>query len=360
MLPLFLMLFLVSILSPGLPERVPAAIVDMDHSAISRQTTQTLDAMQMVDIVEADESYTEARHKMQEGKIFGYFLIPRHFQEDLLAGRTPSITFYTNMTYYVPASLLYKTFKTTAVYLKAGVVMQASQTVGIDTNRISGLLLPINVVTRPIGNPWLNYAYYLCNSFVPGCLQLMILLMTTFTLGQNVKYGRSRLLMKMGDGSIVKVLFGVLAPQTIIWIVEVLFMTSWMYGWNHFPMHGSWTWFITSQVMYVLACQAFGVFIFGVVPNLRLSLSISALLGILTFSIAAYSFPVESMYPAMGVFSWIIPARYNFLIYIDQALNGIDIYYSRWWYVAYIIFMMIPFTLLPRIKKAYCKPVYVP
>ena len=112
--------------------------------------------------------------------------------------------------------------------------------------------------------------------------------------------------------------------------------------------------------MFVLACQGLALFFFGVFPNLRLSLSISALTGILSFSIAAFSFPVESMYPAIGIFSWILPIRYNFLIYIDQALNGIHIYYSRIWFVAYIVFMVIPFTMLWKIKRSMLRPVYAP
>ena len=125
-------------------------------------------------------------------------------------------------------------------------------------------------------------------------------------------------------------------------------------------MHGSWLWITLSELMFVLAFQGFALFLFGVLPNLRMSLSVSALLGILSFSIAAFSFPVESMYDAIGIFSWIIPTRYNFLIYIDQALNGIDVYYSRIWFVAYIIFMLLPFTFIWNIKKNMAKPVYAP
>ena len=112
--------------------------------------------------------------------------------------------------------------------------------------------------------------------------------------------------------------------------------------------------------MFVLACQGFGLLIYSALPNLRLSLSVGALVGILSFSIAAFSFPVQSMYGAIAITSYIVPTRYNFLIYIDQALNGIDIYYSRWWYVAYIIFMVAPLPLLPRLRKAMLNPVYVP
>ena len=115
-----------------------------------------------------------------------------------------------------------------------------------------------------------------------------------------------------------------------------------------------------SELLFVVACQGMAVFFFGILPNLRLSLSVCSLLGILSFSLAAFSFPVQSMYGSLAIFSWLMPIRYNFLIYIDQALNGIDIWYSRWWYAAYIVYILLPFTVLWRIKRFFAKPVYIP
>lgn len=359
LLPLFCFIFLTSLMESGLPTQVPAAIVDKDGSKLSREISQTLASMQMVKVEASPESFSQARHLMQEGKIFGYFLIPDNYEADLLAGRKPNITFYTNMTYFVPASLLFKTFKTTALYSKAGVAMQILQSVG-DTGDVAPLLQPINISSRPIGNPWLNYGVYLANSFVPCVLQLMIMLVTCFSLGQETKYGSSVQLMRMAHGSVVRAVSGKLLPQTIVWMVIAIFMEVWLFKYNHYPMHGSWGWMTLSQVMFVLAAQGMGLFIFCVLPNLRLSLSVSALIGILSFSIAAFSFPVESMYGSIAIFSWIVPTRYNFLIYIDQALNGIHIYYSRIWFAAYIVFMALPFTMLWRLKRNLLRPVYSP
>ncbi|MDE6402853.1 MAG: ABC transporter permease, partial [Muribaculaceae bacterium] len=98
----------------------------------------------------------------------------------------------------------------------------------------------------------------------------------------------------------------------------------------------------------------------AVVPNLRLSLSLCSLTGILAFSIAGFSFPVDNMYGAIGIFSYILPVRWYFLIYIDQALNGIDIFYSRQYYMALILFFLAAAALAPRLKKRLLNPVYVP
>lgn len=359
-LPLFIFLMMSSLMSEGLPFQVPAAIVDKDGSSVSREVSQTLAGMQLVDVRKTCNSFTEARHDMQKGDIFGYFLIPENFQQDLLSGRKPEITFYTNMTYFVPATMLLKTFQATALYTKAGITMNVLEAVGATPDQVTPLLLPVNIEARAIHNPGLNYAIYLCNSFVPCVLQLMIFLVTCFSLGQEIKYGTSVKLIRMAGGSTIKAIAAKLMPQTIIWMVIAIFMEAWLFKINGYPVYGSWFWLTLSELMFVLACQGMALFFFGLFPNLRLSLSISALTGILSFSIAAFSFPVESMYPSVGIFSWIVPTRYNFLIYIDQALNGIDIYYSRIWFVAYIVFMLLPLLLVRRIGKCMEKPVYAP
>ena len=359
-LPLFLMLLLTNMMESGLPDKVPAAIVDKDGTSLSREITQNLGSLQMVDLVDQSNSYTEARHKMQEGKIFGFFMIPENFEQDLLSGKGPTITFYTNMTYFVPASLLFKSFKTTALMSKAGIMLNVAETAGLSADEVVPMMQPINIVSRGLGNPGLNYAIYLCNSFVPCVFQLMIMLMVCFSLGEEIKYGTSPKLLQMAGGNIYKAVAAKILPQTIGWWIMILFMESWLYFWQGYPMRGSWWWFTVSELMYVVACQAMAVFFFGVLPNLRFSLSVCSLLGILSFSLAAFSFPVESMYGAIAIFSYVMPIRYNFLIYIDQALNGIDIWYSRWWYVAYIVYMLLPLTLMWRIKKEFERPVYIP
>ncbi len=359
-LPLFLMLMLTNMMESGLPDKVPAAIVDKDGTAISREITNNLGSLQMVDLVDQSNSFTEARHKMQEGEIFGFFMIPENFEKDLLAGKGPTITFYTNMTYFVPASLLFKSFKTTALMSKAGIMLNVAETAGLSPEEVVPMMQPINIVSRPLNNPGLNYAIYLCNSFVPCVFQLMIMLMVCFSLGEEIKYGTSLRLMQLSRGNIYEAVAAKILPQTIGWWIMILFMQSWLYFWQGYPMHGSWWWFTVSELLYVVACQGIAVFFFGVLPNLRFSLSVCSLLGILSFSLAAFSFPVESMYGGIAIFSYLMPIRYNFLIYIDQALNGIDIWYSRWWYAAYIVYLLLPLTVLWRIKSNFEKPVYIP
>lgn len=361
LLPLLIFVFFTSELEEGLPAKAPAAIVDKDHTQLSRKVTRTLDGMQMVKLTKECNSYTQAMDDLRKGEIFGFFFIPENYEADLLAGRSPVISFYTNTTYFIPATMLYKNFKSTAIYTKAGVVLNVVQSAtGATAEQITPMLSPVNITGHAIGNPWLNYAYYLAVSFMPGALQLMIFLVTAFSLCEEIKRGTSVRLMRMARGSIVRAVTGKLLPQTIIWWAIALFMESWMYGYNHFPIYGSLFWMTVSTLLFVVACQGFALFIVGCLPNLRLALSICALIGILSFSIGAFSWPVSEMYGAIGIFSWIIPVRYYFLIYITQSLDAMPLYYSRYYFAAYFAFPVAGMLMLWHLKKNYLRPVYIP
>ena len=189
---------------------------------------------------------------------------------------------------------------------------------------------------------------------------LLIFMTTVYTIGSEMKTNTQKEWMSMADNSITVALTGKLLPQTLIWFAIAMLMEAWLFGFNGFPLNGSTLWMTLNTLMLVLASQGFALFVFCLLPNLRFSVSICSLTGILTFSLAAYSFPVESMYGGVAVFSWMMPVRYYFLIYIDQALNGIDIWYSRWYFVAYFIYFFAPLLLLWRVKKAFNNPVQVP
>lgn len=358
--PVAVSLMFLSLMDEGLPLRAPAAIVDLDHSSLSRRVTRNLNAGELLDICYRFNSYDEAMASVRRGETFGFFVIPENFERDAVAGRAPTLSLYTNMAFFVPGTLSFKGFKTVAVTTSGGVVLTTLVGAGAPENVAKDFIQPVSLQTNPIGNPWTNYNIYLSTSFLPGLLQLMIMLVTVFSISMEIKEGTSVRWLATGGGSIIRATLGKLLPQTVIFFIIGLFVDALLFGYNHFPMHGSWAAMSGALLLFVVASQSFGLFIVSLVPNPRLALSLTSLIGILTFSIAAFSYPVSSMYGAIGIFSYILPVRYYFLIYINEALNGVDLYYSRYWFAALFVFPLVAATMLWRLKKACRRPVYVP
>jgi ABC-2 type transport system permease protein len=176
----------------------------------------------------------------------------------------------------------------------------------------------------------------------------------------ELKSGSSVDWLKTAGGRMFTAVVGKLLPQTIAFCAVGLFILWAMIGWCHFPQNGNVMWLIADLILMVIASQAFALLISSLVPNPRMAFSVTALISILTFSFAGFSFPVTSMYGAIAIFSYIVPVRHFFLIYLNQALNGFDIYYVRYSFVALLIFPLIACLLLKRLKRACANPVYVP
>lgn len=352
--------FLIDLMREGLPLQLPTAIVDLDHTTTSRRTVRNLAANELVDVVYSPETYHDAMELLRKGKIYGFFMIPSNFERDAVSGKETTITYYVNLAYYVPGSLSFKSFKQTAVTTTGGIMVTSLVSAGVDEGMIRNMIQPVVTQVHPYGNPWTNYSIYLSNSFIPCALQLIIFQITAFSFLQEIKRGSSIRWIQDAGGSIVKACFGKLIPQYLIFATVGMAMLGMLYGFSHFPLNGSTLGMVAAMLLFIAASQAFALTICSIIPNLRFALSILSLIGILSFSIAGFSFPVEQMYGGVGIFSYILPIRYYFLIYINTALNGYELYYCRWEFVGLIVFLALPFTMLWKLKRYAYHPVYIP
>ena len=359
-IPLLSAFLMLNLMNEGLANRVPAAIVDLDGSELSRTLAANLDAMQTTNVVITCSDFAEARDAVQRGEIIGFFLIPENFSSEAIAGRTPEISYYTNYAYIVPASLMYKGFKTISVLSNGALVKATLTSAGLPDGSVSALLQPIVADMHMISNPWTNYPIYMSNSFIPGILALMVMLVTVFSITDEIKRGTSPLWLDHNGGSIVVALIGRLAPQTLLFTLTGWIIQLSIFGWLDFPLHCHISIMMVAMLLLVLACQGFAVLICGITPNMRIALSICSLISVLAFSIGAFTIPVEDMYGWVGIVSYILPIRYYFLIYIDQALNGISLYYSRYYFIALLVFVLLSFIPLFNLKRMCRRPVYTP
>lgn len=358
--PAICVLFFLSLMRDGLPTDMPVAVVDMDGSATSRNLIRQLDAFEQTRVVARTVSFDEARREMQKGNVYGIFYIPKNFAADAVSGRQPRLSFYTNATYLIAASLLFRDMKTMSVLAGASVGLQTGLAKGFTTDQIMAQLQPIVIDTHALGNPWLNYSVYLNNTLLPGVLQLLIFLVTVFSIGTEIKYATAREWLQTGGNSLTVSLLGKLLPQTLIFTVVAFMFSAVLYGFNSFPLNSGWGPMLSALFLLVVASQAVGVFMIGVLPTLRLGLSFASLFGMLAFSIVGFSFPVLGMNPALQALSDLFPLRHYFLIYVDQALNGRDLYYSWEAYAWLAGFLILPFLIGRNLKNALFYFKYIP
>ena len=358
--PLGCLFFFLTLMQDGLPTNLPIAVVDMDNTPTSRSLIRQLDAFSQTSVNIQTRSFEEARNEMQKGNIYGIYYIPKDFQKDATSGKQPKITFYTNGSYLIAGSLLFRDMKTMSVLAGGAVGLQTGLAKGYTEEQIKAQLQPIVIDTHAIGNPWLNYSIYLNNSILPGILQLLIFMITVYSIGTEIKNKTSRDWLNMGNNSITVSVLGKLLPHTIVFIAIGIFTCVMLNIYGVLPLNAGWAPMITAIILLVLASQAFGVFMIGVLPTVRLGLSFACLFGMLAFSLCGLSYPVSEMYPWLNSMSYLYPLRHYLLIYIDQALNGRDLFYSWTEYLWLSGFIILPFLTKKNLKNAMLHFHYIP
>lgn len=352
LIPIFSYIFFTTMFSEGLPQKLPIAVVDNDNSAVSRNYIRQVNSMQMVDVVMRLDNFNEVQHEMRKGTVYAFIIIPDNLQADLQSGRQPEISFYYNNAFFIPGSLLMRDLSTMTALTSAAVGLTTGQAKGKTTGEIMGQLQPIVLDTHLIGNPYTNYSVYLSNVLMPGILQLMIILITVFAIGIELKEGTSREWLATGNKNIIIAMSGKLFPYTIVFTVLVIFQNIILFRILGFPLHSDLIMMIVASILFVLASQVFGIFIIGVLPVLRNALSFGAVVGILGISYSGFTFPVEQMPLAMQSLAQFFPMQHFFKIYQHSALIGSPLYYYWHSYLALLLFNCLPLIVLSRLRKA--------
>lgn len=343
----FLLLYM---MAGGLPQDMPVAVVDEDGTATSRALVRSLDAFQSSRVSLRALSMQEALSAMRRGEVYAIYHIPRGLQAHAGSARQPKIHYYTNGSYLMAGSFTFRDMKMLSELASAKVGLQTGQARGRTEEQIMGAIQPIRVQLEVMSNPWLNYSAYLTTTILPGVLQLMIFLITSYSIGVEIKRRTARSWLAAADGSMVRALLGKLLPHTLIFLLVGWSLQGLLYGWMGYPLQSSWWSMAGAMLALVLSAQSLGAFFVALIPVLRMSLSLGSLLGMLSFSISGMSIPVSTMSPAVQALSHIFPLRYYYQIGINQALVGAPWVEAMPLYLGLLAFLLLPLVTLPRLR----------
>ena len=358
--PIMVTLFFTSLMNEGQPLEMPVGVVDLDNTSTSRALIRKLDAFQTSRVVGHYANINEARNAIQRNKIYAFLYIPKGTTSGLLSARQPKISFYYSMTSVTAGSLLYRDLKTIATLGSAGVGSATMTAKGFTEKQIKTFLQPIAIELHTINNPWINYNVFLSNMLIPGCLMLFIFLITAYSIGTELKFKGAKEWLGMADNNIHVAILGKLLPQTLVFLIIIFAFYFYTFDILGFPHQGGTLSIVLLGLLTVFSAQAFGVFAFGLMPSLRMSMSICSLWAVLSFTTSGASFPLFAMDSPLEAVAQLFPMRHYYMIYQICVFNGYP-FTDAWFNImALIIFMCLPVFTVKNIKKAMLEYVYIP
>lgn len=344
--------FFMTLMERGAAEKMPVAVVDLDQTSISRRVCHEMQATASVDIILLTNSYPEAREAMQQGRIYGIFVIPEGFYRDLVSFKRPQLDFYVTNAYTVGGNTSYKQMLTMANLASGAFQREVLRKKGMPDNVIMNRIQPVAIEGHMLANPWGNYTIYLVSTVLPGILGVIALMLTVFAIGFELKNKTSHEWLRTAGGNYTVAMIGKLIPYTVIYLVLGCVCHLLFYHIAGFPVLGSHVRLLFGLLLFIMAMEVMGIVLIGCLPTLRDALSVGALYSMLGFSLSGFTYPSMAMLPPVQALSNLEPLRHYYLIYVNEALMGAPPINSLPHAMALVAFFIAALCVAPRLHRA--------
>ena len=342
-LPLFSLVFMATIFGHGQMENLPVGVVDADQTSLSRSIIRMVDATPELQVTKQYANETEARKAIQRKEIYGYLLIPSGIK---------SLCYYYHNAMLSVGGELHSTFETILKQVSVTPIVTEAVGLGESQTNITSFLIPVSEEEMVSYNPNRNYAIYLSQPFFFIFLQVLLLLVTTYALGSESKFGTSDEWLQMAKGNIGIAVTGKLLPYTFIFMVMGVLANVMFFNWMKMPLPCS-LWVMNGiTILFILATQALALLLYAIFPVLSLIISVVSMIGSLGATLSGVTFPVNFMDTPVYWTSFLFPIRH--FVEVVQSLLYLGGTFSNYWtnLVVLLLFILSPILLLPRLKRA--------
>lgn len=342
-LPLFSLVFMATIFGHGQMENLPVGVVDAEQTSLSRSIIRMVDASPELQVTKHYTNETEARKAMQKKEIYGYLLIPSGIK---------SLCYYYHNAMLSVGGELHSTFETILKQVSVTPIVTEAVGLGESQTNITSFLVPVSEKEMVSYNPNRNYAIYLSQPFFFVFLQVLLLLVTTYALGSESKFGTSDEWLQTAKGNIGIAVWGKLLPYTFIFIAMGVFANVVFFHWMKMPLPCS-LWVMNGITMlFIMATQALALLLYAIFPVLSLIISVVSMVGSLGATLSGVTFPVNFMDTPVYWTSFLFPIRH--FVEVVQSLLYLGGTFSNYWtnLVVLLLFILSPILLLPRLKRA--------
>ena len=350
-LPVVSFAFFALLFNKGVARDIPIAVLDQDHTSLSRKVTQMIDDTATAMVSYGIQDMDEGERLMREGKIMAIVQIPAFFEKNILSNSQTHIETYISGTNITVNGLLSKDIQTAVTTFSGGIQIQLLTKQGLTELQAMAQLMPVRFNKHVLFNPYINYGYYLSPSFMPMMLLIFTVMSTVFAIGTELKNSTAREWLAEAGGSVPAALLGKLLPIAAAMFLISLAMLVIIFRIVGVPLNGSLAVILLGTLLFIASYQSIAVVIVSLVSNLRLSLSLGGGYSVLAFTFSGLTFPVMAMWPAMRFLSRLFPFTYYTDIFIDQMLRGAPAVYSLpdMGYMALFVLPLLP--CLPRLKR---------
>ena len=319
---LYPMLYSVGYVNETIRE-IPVAVVDLDHTSMSRQYSRMLDATEQVAVSCRPSTMQEAEQLFYQGKIHGVVLIPRSFEKNIFRGEQANVTVYCDAGRFFVYKQVYTAATFVTATMNAGVEVKGMLTRGKMYDEAINRYETISPQMFDLYNPSSGYATFI----VPGIL--MIIIQQTLLVGIGLLFGKHYERKKLlATGSVkgrvqsIQVILGKSSVYVALYLVTTLVTLVLFYHWLSFPDKTNFF-----RIYPLLLVYLFTVSFMGIAISVWFRKRVHALMFIvfispIVFFLCGVAWPMESLPGFIKILGYLFPTTPMLPAFLKLRIMG--------------------------------------
>ena len=327
---------------------VPAAVVDDNKSAQSREYLRWVDGSPDIHIVSYCADMEEAKLLLKQQKIYGIIRIPETFSSDLTSGTQTRVSIYADMSgmLYYKALLL----ANTEASLKMNKEIQI-QRAGNTTGRQDEITVqPLDYEDVSLYNPQDGFASFLIPAVLVLIIQQTLLLGIGLSAGTARENNRFRDLVPIGrhyQGTL-RIVLGKSSAYLLIYMAVAAYILCLVPKMFRLVQLAQPDTLLAFVIPFLLACIFFAMACFCLIRRREDCMMIFVFTSLPLLFISGISWPGSAIPPFWKIFSWLFPSTFGINGYIriqtmGASLSDVLTEYRALWLQAGIYFLLTCF-----------------
>lgn len=326
---------------------VPVAVVDLSHTASSRQLVRSFDATPNLKVAYKPSSLEEAKELFFARKINGAIVIPSDYEKKLLRNERVNLAVYADASYFLMYRQVFFDVTGSVLHSNSDIEWRRFVSRGAQPEQAQALSNPLSLSVRNMYNPYGGYA-----SFVMPAIILLII-QQTLLIGIGMVGGtwRERKLYKtlIPTGaermSVIPLVLGKSAAYVSIYALTLLYVLGFHYKLFGYPMNGRPGDIVLFLLPYILSCTFMGIAFSSLFKYRENSLIFLLFTSIPFLMLSGVSLPEQAMPGWLFRFGKIIPSSSGVDGFVriqtmGATLNEVSVQFRTLWILTGAYFVL--------------------
>lgn len=309
--------------------KVPVAVVDMDHTVMSRQLTQMSASAQQINVRYIFSDMREAEEALANEKIYGFMVIPKDMEKTLRNGGSVNVNVFTHGAYVMLHGNIGTAFTTCALTVGATTkVKRIALGKKVPASKAMAMRDPTPLSIQTLYNNTGSYSNYV----VPSVL--VLILQQTLVIGICVLGGaraHRKFRKKYREAAVENEklpyrYFGRSLAYFLHYCSFILFYHFVVYNLFDFPRRGQLLPMIAFAVVFLFSTINFGMVLSQVFLRRETSMQIFLYMSIPILFLANFSWPSYLVPSWMVGLSALLPSTFAVPAWLSIQQRGADIY----------------------------------